>query len=62
MMSVHIKKLKEVVPDFTTIWWRVEKMKINIDPKINPSERDDIVIAVDSTGIKITNRGEWMDT
>lgn len=42
MMSVHIKKLKEVVPDFTTIWWRVEKMKINIDPKVNPSERDDI--------------------
>ena len=59
MMSVYIKKLKEVVPDFTTIWWRVEKMKINIDPKVNP-ERDDIVIAVDSTGIKVTNRGEWI--
>lgn len=59
MMSVHIRKLKKVVPDFTTIWWRVERMKINLDPKINP-ERDDIVIAVDSTGIKVTNRGEWI--
>ena len=59
MMSIHIKKLKEVVPDFTTIWWRVARMKINLDPKINP-EKDDIVIAVDSTDIKVTNRGEWI--
>ncbi len=63
MMSIHIKKLKEVVPDFTTIWrWSVAKMKINLDPNVNP-ERDDIVIAVvDSTGIKVTDRGEWIDT
>jgi len=59
MMSVHIKKLKEMVPDFTTIWWRVVKIKINLDPKIN-LERDDIVIAMDSTGIKVTNRGQWI--
>ena len=45
-----------MVPDFTTIWWwRVVKIKINLDPKIN-LERDDIVIAVDSTDIKVTNR------
>jgi Transposase DDE domain len=59
MMSEHIKRLQEIAPDFTTIWWRVVKMKINLDPKVN-LERDDIVIAVDSTGIKVTNRGEWM--
>jgi len=59
MMSIYVKKLKEMVPDFTTIWWRVERMKINLDPKINP-EKDDIMIAVDSTGIKVTNRGEWI--
>ena len=59
MMSKYVKKLKEVVPDFTTIWWRVERMKINLDPKIDP-EKDNIVIAVDSTGIKVTNRGEWI--
>jgi Transposase DDE domain len=34
-------------------------MKINLDPKVN-LERDGIVIAVDSTGIKVTNRGEWI--
>jgi transposase len=59
MMSVHIKRLQEIVPDFTTIWWRVVKMKINLDPKVNLG-RDGIVIAVDSTGIKVTNRGEWI--
>lgn len=59
MMSKYVKKLKEVVQDFTTIWWRVARMKINLDPKIDP-EKDNIVIAVDSTGIKVTNRGEWI--
>jgi len=59
VMSLHIKKLKEMVPDFTTIWWRVVRTKINLNPKVN-LERDDIVIAVDSTGIKVTNRGEWI--
>ena len=59
MMSVHIKRLQKIVPDFTTIWWRVIRTKINLDPKIN-LEREDIVIAVDSTGIKVTNRGEWI--
>lgn len=61
IMSIHIKKLKELVPDFTTIWWRVGRMKVNLDrQKVNPSERDDVVIVVDSTGIKVTNRGEWI--
>jgi transposase len=59
MMSLHIKKLQKMVPDFTTMWWRVARMKINLDPKINP-EKDDIVIAVNSTGIKVTNRGQWI--
>ena len=58
MMSVHIKRLKEVVPDFTTIWWRVVRTKINLNPKINLEK--DVVVAVDSTGIKVTNRGEWI--
>jgi len=58
-MSVHIKRLHEIVPDFTTIWWRVIRTQINLDPKTN-AEGEGIVIAVDSTGIKVTNRGEWM--
>jgi hypothetical protein len=30
------------------------------DNKINEFEDDYIVIAIDSTGIKVTNRGQWM--
>ena len=47
------------MPDFTTIWWRVIRTQINLDPKTNP-KGEGIVIAVDSTGIKVTNRGEWV--
>jgi len=58
LFSRHVKELKRNVPDFTTIWWRVTKIMIDLDPKVNPNE--EITIAVDSTGIKVTNRGEWI--
>jgi len=46
-------------PDFTSIAWRVAKMDVSIDDKID-SDDDDIVIAADSSGIKVANRGEWI--
>ncbi len=36
------------------------RMKLNLDPKINPEKDDIVIVAVDSTGIKVTNRGEWI--
>lgn len=36
------------------------KKEIKPNPSVNPLEKDDIVIAVDSTDIKVTNRGEWI--
>lgn len=61
-MSEHILRLKEKVPDYTTMWWRVVKIKVALKPEINQKEKEDILtIAVDSTGIKVTNRGEeWI--
>ncbi|MGH9982352.1 MAG: transposase [Nitrososphaeraceae archaeon] len=56
-ISVHIKELKRV-PDFTTMWWRVSRINVKLNPFVNLNA--DIVIAVDSTGIKIANRGEWI--
>ena len=58
LFSRHVEELKENVPAFTTIWWRVTKILIDLDPKVNLNEK--ITIAVDSTGIKVTNRGEWI--
>jgi hypothetical protein len=55
-LSQHVDGLK--APDYTTIWWRVSKMKVELDSSI---ERDrDVTIAVDSSGIKVSNRGEWI--
>jgi hypothetical protein len=59
MMSIHIEKLQEAVPDYTTMWWRVVKVKVHLNPEVN-LEKDVIPIAVDSTGIKVTNGGEWI--
>ncbi len=46
------------VPDYTTIYRRINRLK----PKFERSLRglgDDVVIAIDASGIKVTNRGEW---
>jgi hypothetical protein len=62
-MEGFLRKLSQYIPAFkvadytnTTLWWRVRRLKIDI----KPLGRDDMVIAVDSTGVKVTNRGEWL--
>ena len=56
MFSEHVKGLK--VPDYTTMWWRISRVKVELDPSVDPDE--DVTIAVDTTGIKVSNRGEWI--
>ncbi|MFN3655545.1 MAG: IS5 family transposase [Candidatus Nitrosotenuis sp.] len=45
------------VPDYTAIHKRINRLDIRIKPI---SSKGNIVLAVDSTGIKVTNRGDWM--
>lgn len=45
-------------PDYTSIAWRVKRIDVKIDDTIDPD--DIIVIAADSSGIKVANRGEWI--
>jgi hypothetical protein len=45
--------------DYTTIWKRGTKFDINLSDTIVQSN-DPVVIAINSSGIKVTNRGEWM--
>ena len=51
-----------VKSDYVTIYNRAQKLKLDIIP--NNSHHAihtmDMVITVDSTGIKITNRGDWI--
>jgi len=63
-MEGFLRKLSEFVPrirptDYTNIWKRGVKLKINLADTIKDSD-EPVVMAVDSSGIKVTNRGEWM--
>jgi hypothetical protein len=44
-----------IAADYTTLHRRISKIALQI-----PIPDEDVVIAVDSTGMKVTNRGEWM--
>jgi len=55
-LTKHVDGLK--APDYTTIWWRLKRMKLELDPEVKLDE--DVTIAVDSSGIKVSNRGEWI--
>lgn len=55
VVIAHARKLRNI-PHFSTINKRLNKLEIDINEKVG----NDIVIAVDSTGIKLANRGEWM--
>jgi hypothetical protein len=44
------------IPDYSTINRRVNRLDIKINERIGK----DIIIVLDSTGIKVTNRDEWL--
>jgi hypothetical protein len=56
----HAKGKVPSIPDYTTISRRINRLDIKIPDKSKEFENDYIVIAIDSTGIKVTNRGQWM--
>ena len=56
-LSVFIPNLQSA--DYTTLFRRIKLLDLSL--KVNSeSLSEDVVVAVDSTGIKVTNRGEWM--
>jgi hypothetical protein len=59
----HAKNKIPSIPDFSTINRRINRMDIKIDDNKNAKELEDryIIIAIDSSGIKKTNRGQWMN-
>jgi hypothetical protein len=57
----HAKGKVPSIPDYTTISRRINKLDIKIkDNKYREFQDDYLIIAIDSTGIKVTNRGQWM--
>jgi hypothetical protein len=59
-----VEKYLPSIPDYTTISRRINRLDIKIrdttDSKNMQFEDEYLVIAIDSTGIKVTNRGQWM--
>jgi IS5 family transposase len=55
VVIAHASKVP-CIPDYSTISRRINRLEIKINEKLG----NDIVIALDSTGIKVANRGEWM--
>ena len=58
----HAKGKVPFIPNYTTINRRINRLDIKIKEDNENKEFQDeyIIIAVDSTGIKVTNRGQWM--
>ncbi len=57
----HASNTLPSIPDYSRICRRINKLNITIssDDESNV-HADNFVIAIDSTGIKVTNRGEWI--
>jgi hypothetical protein len=53
-LSQYVSKIKAA--DYTTLFRRIQKVHLEVPE----SYRYNAVIAIDSTGIKVTNRGEWL--
>lgn len=51
--------LRDLAADYTTLFRRTSQFSFVLADTIMQSS-DDVVVAVDSTGVKVTNRGEWM--
>ena len=56
VVKAHASKKVPGIPDYSTISRRINKLEIKINERLG----NDIVIALDSTGIKVANRGEWI--
>jgi len=60
--QAHAKGKVPSIPNYTTINRRINRLDIKIKDTMDNKEFEDeyIVVAIDSTGIKVTNRGQWM--
>ena len=58
VVMAHASNKVPSIPNYSTISRRVNSQDIRISERREVG--NDIIIAVDSTGIKVANRGEWM--
>ena len=58
----HASNTLPSIPDYSSISRRINRLDIKISDDITKSNLhdDNFVIAIDSTGIKVSKRGEWI--
>lgn len=57
----HASNTLPSIPDYSNISRRINRLDISISDDNKSSLHDDyFVIAIDSTGVKVSNRGEWI--
>jgi hypothetical protein len=57
----HARGKVPSIPDYTTIIRRTNKLNLQLKDDGSKESKDDyIIIAIDSTGIKVTNSGQWL--
>ena len=57
----HARGKVPSIPDYSTISRRINRLDMKINENKGMEFEDDyIAVAIDSTGIKVTNRGQWM--
>ena len=60
IVKAHAKGKVPSIPDYSTISRRINRLDIKIDEYKQKGKDDYLIVAIDSTGVKITNRGQWM--
>ena len=54
------RKVPTSHPSYGHMCKRINRLNVDITGSIRTDDDDDIITAIDSTGIKVTNRGQWM--
>jgi len=57
MLSRHVDGLK--APDYSSMAWRIQRLDVKLDEDLAESN-EPVIVALDASGIKVTNRGEWI--
>ena len=57
IVRVHAENKLPSIPDYSTIDRRINKLDIHVNNN-KLGGNDDVIVAIDSTGIKVTNREE----
>ena len=57
-LSPYMPRLQSA--DYTTLWRRIRATAFEIEQKEAEKEAEGVTVAIDATGMKVSNRGEWM--